>query len=186
MKKNLLQAGIFSFLLANSVFAHNIQLNVSLPAVNVTKDGELVVKGKEIIYKNWSSGELVGKVRIVQHIAGRTSVKEKNEALMTAIRQANFDRTKYQTTTIVNADDAIVATGIFVKNSVESGKLDNPHSLVVLDQKSRVKNAWGLKAKESFIAVLDKNGKVQFVSEGKLSPTQVQQVIDLTKQLVAQ
>ncbi|VEI44746.1 putative transcriptional regulator [Actinobacillus equuli] len=54
---------------------------------------------------------------------------------------------------------------------------------MVLDQSSSVKNAWGLKAKESFIAVLDKTGKAQFVSEGKLSPVQVQQVIDLVKQL---
>lgn len=58
---------------------------------------------------------------------------------MTAIKNAGFDRSKYQTVTIVNADDAIVGTGVFVKNSVENGKLDNPHSQVVLDQQGSVK-----------------------------------------------
>ena len=103
---------------------------------------------------------------------------------MDAIKAAGFDRSKYQTTTIINADDAVIATGAFVKSSAEDGKLDNPHSQVILDQKSSVKNEWQLKEKESFIAVLDKNGKVQFVSEGKLSPAQTQQVIELVNSLV--
>lgn len=186
MKKNLLQAVIFGAFFTNFAFAHNVQLNNSLPAVSVAQDGEMVVKGKEIQYKSWSSAALNGKVRVVFHIAGRSSVKEKNEALMNALRKAAFDRNKYQTTTIINADDAIVGTGVFVKNSAENGKLENAHSQVVLDQNSVVKNAWKLKEKESFVAVLDKNGKVQFVSEGKLSPAQIQQVLGLVGQLIAQ
>lgn len=138
------------------MFAHNVQLNQQLPAVSVAKDGELIAQNNKISYKNWNVASLNGKVRVIQHIAGRSSVKEKNKALIDAIKTANFDRTKYQTTTIVNADDAIVGTGVFVKNSVEDGKLENPHSQVVLDQLGTVKNAWGLKAKESFIAVTDK------------------------------
>ncbi|HDL3805542.1 TPA: YtfJ family protein, partial [Mannheimia haemolytica] len=158
-------------------------LNQALPAVSVAKDGELAVAGGKVSYKNWHSSSLAGKVRVIHHFAGRSSVKEKNEDLMTAIKNAGFDRSKYQTVTIVNADDAIVGTGVFVKNSVENGKLDNPHSQVVLDQQGSVKKAWGLKEKESFIAVLDKSGKVQFTSEGKLSAKQIQEVIGLVKTL---
>lgn len=186
MKNFLRQAVICGLFFANGAWAHNVQLNSALPTVNVAQDGELVAQGKNVVYKDWSSATLSGKVRVLQHIAGRSSVKEKNEPLMNAIRQANFDRAKYQTTTIINADDAIIATGSFVKSSAEEGKLKNPHTQVVLDQKSSVKNAWGLKAKESFIAVLDKNGKVQFVSEGKLSAEQIQQVIALTQKLLMQ
>lgn len=185
MKKTLLQAGILAAFFANTAFAHNIQLNASLPNVSVVKDGEMVVKGSDIQYRGWNSSSLAGKVRVVFHIAGRTSAKEKNDALMNALRKAGFDRSKYQTTTIINADDAIVGTGLFVKNSAEKGKLDNAHSQVVLDQSSSVKNAWKLREKESFVAVLDKNGKVQFVSEGKLSPAQIQQVLGLVGQLIA-
>ncbi|MDO4697060.1 MAG: YtfJ family protein [Pasteurellaceae bacterium] len=186
MKKITLISALSGLFFASSAFAHNVQLNANLPAVSVSQDGELVAQGKKVAYKNWSSASLAGKVRVVQHIAGRSSVKEKNEPLMNAIRQANFDRTKYQTTTIINADDAIIATGAFVKSSAEDGKLKNPHSQVVLDQKSSVKKAWGLKEKESFIAVLDKRGNVQFVSEGKLSTEQIQQVLHLTQQLLAE
>ncbi|WP_150539578.1 YtfJ family protein [Actinobacillus vicugnae] len=185
MKKFSQLAVVFGLFFANVAFAHQVQLNNVLPAVTVAKDGELTLKGKDVSYKTWASNSLAGKVRVVHHFAGRSSVKDKNKALIDAIKNAGFDRAKYQTVTIVNADDAIVGTGVFVKNSVEDGKLENPHSQVVLDQASSVKNAWGLKAKESFIAVLDKAGKVQFVAEGKLSPNQVQQVIDLVKQLTS-
>ncbi|MBV6541239.1 YtfJ family protein [Ursidibacter maritimus] len=186
MKKLSSLAVISALFFANSAMAHNVQLNATLPPVTVAEDGELVAQGQKINYKAWSSASLSGKVRVVHHLAGRSSVKEKNQGLMNAIKSAGFDRAKYQTTTIINADDAIVATGAFVKSSAEDGKLENSHSQVILDQNSTVKKAWQLKEKESFIAVLDKSGKVQFVSEGKLSPDQIQQVIDLTKKLLAQ
>ncbi|AUI65291.1 MULTISPECIES: YtfJ family protein [Glaesserella] len=186
MRKTVLQAGVLGLFFANIAFAHNVQLNQTLPSVAVMQDGELIANGKNVSYRQWQSSSLAGKVRVVHHLAGRSSVKEKNQPLMDAIKSAGFDRSKYQTTTIINADDAIVATGAFVKSSAEDGKLENPHSQVVLDQKSTVKNAWKLKEKESFITVLDKSGKVQFVSEGKLSPAQNQQLIDLVKKLISQ
>ncbi|MCK3657613.1 hypothetical protein A4G18_02525 [Pasteurellaceae bacterium Pebbles2] len=167
-------------------FAHNIQLNGALPQVAVTKDGEMKLSGGEVKYQTWNSAQLAGKVRIVHHFAGRTAAKEKNEALINAIKSAGFDRNKYQTTSIINADDAVIATGVFVKNSAEKGKKENPHSQVVLDQQSAVKNAWQLKEKDSAVIVLDNAGKVRFVSEGKLSSTQVTEVINLVAKLIAQ
>lgn len=183
MRKLSKLAVVFGVFFANAAFAHNVQLNQSVPNVSVAKDGELTVAGGKVSYKSWSSSSLGGKVRIIHHFAGRSSVKEKNEPLMNAIKAAGFNRDKYQTVTIVNADDAIVGTGVFVKSSVEDGKLENPHSQVVLDQQGNVKKAWGLKEKESFIAVLDKSGKVQFTAEGKLSAKQITEVINLVKKL---
>lgn len=186
MRKITRLAVVFGLFFVSSAFAHQVQLNAVLPKANVSKDGELVAQGKTVTYKAWASSSLAGKVRVVHHFAGRSSAKEKNEALINAIKAANFDRSKYQTTSIINADDAIVATGAFVKSSAEDGKLENPHSQVVLDQNGSVKNAWGLKPKDSFIAVLDKSGKVQFVAEGKLSAAQIQQVITLVNRLIVQ
>ncbi|WP_315940917.1 YtfJ family protein, partial [Haemophilus influenzae] len=60
---------------------------------------------------------------------------------------------------------------------------ENPHSQVVLDDKSAVKNAWGLNPKDSAIIVLDKTGKVKFVKEGKLSDSDIQTVISLVNGL---
>lgn len=186
MKKYAILCGFCTALFTLHAAAHNIQLNASLAPVTVADEGELTVNGKEVTYHAWQSAALSGKVRILQHIAGRGKVKEKNEALIETIKAQGFDATKYQTTTIVNADDAIIGTGAFVKSSVERGKKENMHSQVILDQQSAVKNAWDLKEKESLIVVLDSHGKVKFVKEGKLSPEEIQQVISLTKSLIAQ
>ncbi len=170
-------------LLSPFTMAHNIQLDQTLPNVTVTDNGELIVQNDKITYQKWQSSALAGKVRIVNHFAGTSSAKEKNSALINAIRQAHFDRTKYQTTTIINVDEATFGTGMFVKSKAEKGKLKNAHSQVVLDQEGKVKKAWQLKSKDNFVAVLDKNGKVKFVFDGKLSNNQINQIIQLVQTL---
>lgn len=182
--KKLLICALSSLFLSTPVTAHNIQLNQTLPAVSVLDKGEMQVQKDEIHYQQWQSETLAGKVRVLHHFAGRSSVKEKNEPLMTALRQAQFNQNKYQTTSIINADDVVFGTGGFVKSRAESGKKENSHSQVIFDQKSAVKNAWQLKEKESLIVVLDKNAKVRFVYEGALSENQVQQVIQLVQDLI--
>ena len=182
VKKNFLVLGLGLAMLSSSTFAHNLQIDQLLPAVKVSDYGEIVLNGKDIAFQSWTSSMLPGKVRIVHHLAGRTSAKEKNQAMIDAIKASHFNPTKYQTTTIINADDAIVGTGMFVKSSAEKGKVENPHSQVVLDDKSAVKNAWALNAKESAIIVLDKNGKVKFVKEGQLSASDIQTVLSLVRE----
>lgn len=172
-------------LLSHVAMAHNIRINSSLPNVSVAQDGELVLSNKDIQYQLWNSTQLVGKVRIVNHFAGRTEAKEKNLALIEAIKAAKFDANKYQTTTIINANDAVIATGMFVKSSAEKGKKANAHSQVILDQKSAVKNAWQLKEKDNAVIVLDKHGKVQWVSEGKLSTQDIHDIITLVNMLIS-
>lgn len=183
MKKQIFMVTLGAAMLSSSAWAHNIQLDKTLPNVTVSDYGEIVLKGKDTAFQSWASSALPGKVRVVQHFAGRTAAKEKNEALVTAIKAAHFNPANYQTTSIINADDAIVGTGMFVKSSAEKGKVENPHSQVVLDDKSAVKNAWGLQPKDSAIIVLDKTGKVKFVKEGKLSEGEIQSVISLVKTL---
>ena len=51
--------------------------------------------------------------------------------------------------------------------------------------KSAVKNAWGLREKDSVIILLDKTGKVQFVKEGKLTDDEVKEVISRVTALIA-
>ena len=41
--------------------------------------------------------------------------------MIEAIKAALFNQAKYQTTPIINADDAVVGTGMFVKSSAEKG-----------------------------------------------------------------
>ena len=140
MKKQSLSMILGTVMFTSSALAHNLQVEQSLPSAKVAEYGEIVLKGKETTFQPWVSSSLAGKVRIVHHLAGRTAAKEKNQAVIDAIKAQHFNPANYQTTTIINADDAIVGTGMFVKNSAEKGKVENPHSQVVLDDKSAVKN----------------------------------------------
>jgi len=164
--------------------AHNFTLGQRLAPVGVDDRGELNDVNDTFSYSKWNSARLPGKVRIVQHMAGRSSAKALNEPLIEAIRAANLPHDRYQTTTIVNIDDAIIGTSLFVRKSIESGKREFPWSQIIVDSHGGVKKAWALQPESSAVVVLDKNGVIKFAKDGQLSPQEVQQVITLVDQLV--
>ena len=166
--------------------AHNIETGQRVPPVGVADRGELMLNNDEFSYKKWNSAQLAGKVRVLQHIAGRTSVKEKNAPLVEAIKSANLPHDKYQTTTIVNTDDAIPGTSMFVRSSIESNKKLYPWSQFIVDSDGLVRQSWQLEEKGSAVIVLDKAGRVQWVKDGSLTPQEVQQVIALLHKLLGQ
>ena len=166
--------------------AHNIEKGQRVPPVGIADRGELILDNDKFSYKAWNSAQLAGKVRVVQHIAGRTSAKEKNATLVEAIKAAKLPHDRYQTTTIVNTDDAIPGTGMFVRSSIESNKKQYPWSQFIVDSKGNVKHVWQLADAGSAIVVLDKEGRVQWVKDGALTQEEVQQVVALLHKLLAQ
>jgi len=164
--------------------AHTLKEGERVPAVGVADRGELILDNDKFSYKNWNSAQLAGKVRVVQHIAGRTSAKEKNAGLIEAIKAAKLPHDRYQTTTIVNTDDAIPGTGMFVRNSLENNKKLFPWSQFIVDSNGVVQKSWQLEEGSSAIAVLNKDGRVQWVKDGALTQNEVQQVIALLHTLL--
>lgn len=165
--------------------AHNFEENQRVSPVGASDRGELILTNDKFSYKNWNSAELPGKVRVVMHIAGRTSAKEKNAGLIEAIKTAKLPHDTYQTTTIVNTDDAIPGTGMFVRSSLETNKQQYPWSQFIVDSNGVIAKAWQLKPESSAIVVLDKQGRVQFAKDGGLTPKEVQQVMSLLQQLLS-
>lgn len=162
--------------------AHNIQIGHSVPNVEIDSYGEVVVHDKDTVFQPWNSAQMPGKVRIIQAIAGRSSAKEMNAPLMAAITAAHFSPEQYQTTSIINQDDAIWGTGSFVKSSAQDSKQEFPWSSIVLDKEGKVAKTWDLQQASSAIIVQDKSGKVLFVKEGQLNSAEIEQVIGLVKQ----
>lgn len=174
----------FSLALPFSVAAHNLVLGQRPHEVKNVQSGEIILNGTTLQYQAWDTGTFPGKVRVVQHMAGRISVKSMNDPLMSQIKAAHFPHNKYQTTTIVNVADATLGMSRMAKSKTESGKKEFPYTAVIVDEHGAVKNAWQLQPENSLILVLDKFGKVRFVKEGKLSETENKQVIDLVTQLL--
>jgi len=182
--RNILAAACL--LLPLMASAHNIEKGQRVPPVGIAERGELILDNDKFSYKPWNSAQLAGKVRVVQHIAGRTSAKEKNATLVEAIKTGKFPHDRYQTTTIVNTDDAIPGSGMFVRSSLESNKKLYPWSQFIVDSDGVTRKAWGLEEESSAIVVLDKDGRVQWVKDGALTQEEVQQVVALLHKLLGQ
>lgn len=164
------------------VSAHNLTVGETLPKVNVASYGEILVADNDTVYQAWNSDAMLGKVRVVQAIAGRSNSKAMNAPLMSAITAAQFPAESYQTTTIINQDDSIWGTGSFVKSSAQDSKTEFPWSSMVLDEEGVVAANWDLTSESSAIIVQDKQGKVLFVKEGVLTENDVEQVLKLIAQ----
>ncbi|BDH47420.1 hypothetical protein TUM12370_34640 [Salmonella enterica subsp. enterica serovar Choleraesuis] len=164
--------------------AHNFTQDQRVAPVGISEKGELILNQDDFSYKPWNSAQLPGKVRVIQHIAGRTSAKQKNAALIEAIKAAKLPHDRYQTTTIVNTDDAIIGTTMFVNSSIESNKKQFPWSQFIVDSNGVARKVWQLEPESSAIVVLDKSGRVQFAKDGALNPAEVQQVISLLHKLL--
>lgn len=163
--------------------AHNISVGESVPNAAVSSYGEIVLNSEDdTAYQAWKTTDMLGKVRVIQAIAGRSSSKEMNAPLMAAITAAKFDADDYQTTTIINQDDSIWGTGSFVKSSAEDSKQEFPWSSMVLDEEGKVAEAWDLAEESSAIIVQDEDGEVLFVKEGALNEAEIKQVINLIQE----
>ena len=174
-------------LLAQGVQAHNFVTGKTVTPVYIQEGGELLLNSDdEIHYQKWNSTQLAGKVRIIQYIAGRKSAKKKNSLLIKAVEAANFPQDRFQPTTIVNTDDAIPGSGMFVRSSLESNKKLYPWSQFIVDSNGVTRKAWQLEEESSAIIVLDKEGRVQWAKDGALTQEEVQQVVDLLHKLLAQ
>ncbi|WP_115719758.1 YtfJ family protein [Gallaecimonas mangrovi] len=179
-------AAALGLALAFPALAHNIKLDAPLPSVTVKDQGAITYQDKKFGFQPFSTNSLTGKVRVIQAFAGRTSAKEINDPLIDAIKKGHLPQDKYQTVTIINVDDAIWGTGAFVRSSAKDAKEEYPYSQIVLDDDGLVRKAWDLKHKSSAIVVLDQQGKVRFVKDGKLGDSDIKEVMGLIQQLLAQ
>ncbi|CAX61238.1 putative transcriptional regulator [Erwinia billingiae Eb661] len=171
-------------LLPLAASAHNFVYGQPVAPVAIADRGELILREGEFSYQNWNSGELAGKVRVVQYIAGRTSAKKKNSLLITAVKEAQFPEDRFQPTTIVNTDDAIPGSGFFVRGKIEKNKRNYPWAQFVVDSDGIGRKTWQLPEESSTILVLDREGRVRWAKDGSLSPTEVSDVIGLVQKLI--
>ncbi|OBT16742.1 hypothetical protein A9264_10750 [Vibrio sp. UCD-FRSSP16_10] len=164
-----------------SSWAINLNVGTTVPTVSVTDYGEVMANGDDITYHQWQSASMIGKTRVIQAIAGRSAAKALNKPMIDAIIDANLPKDKYQTTTIINQDDAIWGTSSFVKSSAEDSKREFSYSSIVLDKDGMVAKAWDLDAKTSMIALQGKDGNILWAKDGELTPKEIQHVITLIK-----
>ena len=164
--------------------AHALVDGQPVPPVYIADKGEMVIEQGDIHYQRWNSQTLTGKVRLIIHVAGRLSAKEQSAALIEAVQQADLPRQNFQTTTIVNTDDALPGSGMFVVRSIASSKKSAPWQQFIIDNSGVTAHSWQLLPGGASVAVVDRRGIVRFAKDGALTAEEVASIISQLRALI--
>jgi len=142
----------------------------------VTIDGN---NGGRVDGKAWSSSMLKGKVHIVFYVD--PDKKDLNEDLSNALKKRHFNRKKYASVAIVN----LAAT--WLPNAIIESKLKDKQkkfsdTIYVKDKKKILVKEWDLADDNSDILIFDKKGKLIYKKFGKVSDTEIVEVLQLIEQ----
>ena len=139
----------------------------------VTIDGD---NGGRTDGELWSSSMLKDKVHIVFYVD--PDKKDLNENLSNALKKRHFNRQEYASVAIVN----LAAT--WLPNAIIESKLKDkqkkfPDTTYVKDKKKVLVKKWNLADDNSDILILDKTGKLIYKKFGKVSDTEIIEVLKL-------
>lgn len=164
MKKLLLLLG-----LTFSAYA----LQIANTASHVVLNGK---NGGKHDGKAWDSSSLVGKVHTVLYM----DPDERKEAMpfLDALNSQNFDTKKYATVAIVNLaatwmPNAVLETML----SKKQNELNNTE--FIFDKTKQLVKKWKLKDDASNVLIFDKEGKLLYMKSGKLSSSEVKEIMSI-------
>lgn len=164
-----------------------VVLGGPIPALQINEPGELMLEGEDtIVYRPWSTELLVGKVQMVQHMAGRMGVKNMNKPFTDALDARDFSTDYFSGTTIINLDDTLFGTSGIVNSQLKSNKIKYWYSSIVADREGDSAKTWQLKPKHSAIIVLSPDARVLFFKDGPLDEAEILNVLALIEQEIEQ
>jgi YtfJ family uncharacterized protein len=161
--------------------ATNITVGSPLPSLTITDRGELVLKDDEILYEPWVLPQGIGKVHVVQYMAGRMSARGQTKPFTDRL-ESDLPDESVHVTTVINLDDAIWGSTGFVVGEIKSNKRKYPDATMVLDEEGTGRTTWGLQLKVATTVVLDPGGSVLYFKEGAMSETEIESTLELIRQ----
>ena len=126
----------------------------------------------------WRSDELTGKVHVLFYVD--PDEKDTNNDASEALDREKFPAEKFQSVAIINMA-ATWMPNFAISMSVEDKQKRYPRTIYVRDYKKVLVNAWKIADDSSNILVFDKQGKLIFRKDGKLSPEDIQKLIRTIK-----
>ena len=155
-------------------------ITINIFAIELGKIPSLITlsgdNGGQVNGSAWKSSSLKGKVSIVFYVD--PDKKELNEALSKALKKRHFDRSKYASVAIVNLA-ATWMPNVAIEAKLKSKQKEFPDTTYVKDKKSVLVKKWDLADNNSDILIFDKNGKLIYKKFGKLSSSEIKEVLAL-------
>jgi YtfJ family uncharacterized protein len=126
--------------------------------------------------KPWSSEELQGKVHVLFYVD--PDEKDTNNDASEALDREKFPGDKYQSVGIINMA-ASWLPNFAISSAVKDKQKRYPRTIYVRDYKKVVVGAWKIADDSSNVLAFDKEGKLIFRKDGKLTPEEIKVLIKL-------
>ena len=164
MKKSLL-----ALLFSASLFA--LEIGSTIPDLMISDDNGAKVTGEP-----FDTQSMRGKTSLIFYVD--PDEKSLNEHVGKAIKEAKFDRSHFQSYAIINME-ATWLPNFAIETILEDKQKEYPNTIYVKDLKKNFVYMWQIADDNSDVILLDANGKVLFIHEGKLPPEKLQELIKL-------
>jgi predicted transcriptional regulator len=123
----------------------------------------------------WSSDELKGKVHVLFYVD--PDEKDTNNETSEALDKEKFPREKFQSVAIINMA-ATFMPNFLISSSLKEKQEKYPRTIYVRDYKKVLVKEWKL----GDILAFNKQGKVIFRKDGKLTPEEIQKLLKVIKE----
>ena len=153
--------------------AHAIELGQAPPKVELQEN-----LGGRLDGTAWRSDDLKGKVHVLFYVD--PDEKDTNNDASEALDKEKFPAEKFQSVAIINMA-ATWMPNFAISMSIEDKQKRYPRTIYVRDYKKVLVDAWKIADDSSNILAFDKQGKLIFRKDGKLSPEDIQKLIKAVK-----
>jgi YtfJ family uncharacterized protein len=126
----------------------------------------------------WSSEELRGKVHVLFYVD--PDEKDTNNDASEALDKEKFPSDKYQSVGIINMA-ASWLPNFAISSSLKDKQKRYPRTIYVRDYKKVLVNAWRIADDSSNVLAFDKQGKMIFRKDGKLTQEEIQTLIKVIR-----
>ena len=150
-----------------------VKLGSVPPSVVLTKDTGGKVKGGA-----WRSSALKGKVQTLFYVD--PDEKDLNSHVSEALSELSDSGVEFQSTAIINMA-ATWLPNFAIANALKKKQKKYPNAIYVKDLDKVLVNKWHLKDDSSNILLFNKEGKLIFINQGKVSKARLKEFLQLIK-----
>jgi len=167
-----------------AVTAGDIGVGTTLPALAISKQGEIQLENDSISYQPWSSETYAGQTHVIQYVPATMKGSKIFEPFTDSI-QKNLEGEKVTVVTIINLDKAMWGTSGLVSSELKKNKRKHPEAVIVVDKNGIGSDTWSLGKASTALFIIDAKGSIAFSANAALSEPQLDASIELLKALLS-